>query len=169
VPWCIIITCSVACRLIWRLNECKTHCIPLAIYASVYTHRQSYSFFFLDPFIAYNNTWDTLGRFFCLSVYVCKCRRCCHWKISLFHASGGIFFCAMRVSMFANADRYAGYWFSCELLLFLFFFFPLLLLIAGINDDSSSRDRNRTFAEKEKKKTTKYACKHPPHTSSRRS
>jgi hypothetical protein len=60
--------------------------------------------------------------------------------------------------MFANADRYAGYWFTCELLLFLFFFFPLLLLIAGINDDdddgssSSSNNRNRKFREKEKKK-----------------
>jgi len=65
----------------------------------------------------------------------------------------------MRVSMFANADRYPGYWFSCELL--LFFFFPLLLLIAGIDDDdgSSSSNSDRMFEEKEKK-TTKYACKH---------
>jgi hypothetical protein len=49
--------------------------------------------------------------------------------------------------MFANADRYPGYWFSCELL--LSFFFSLLLLIAGIDDDDG---RHRTFGEKEKKK-----------------
>jgi len=56
----------------------------------------------------------------------------------------------MRVSMFANADRYPGYWFSCELL--LFFLFPLLLLIAGIDDDDDdgSSSSNRTFGEKEK-------------------
>jgi hypothetical protein len=68
----------------------------------------------------------------------------------------------MRGSMFANADRYPGYWFSCELL--LFFFFPLLLLIAGIDDDDGSRSRNsnRTFGERKKKeKTTKYTGKHP--------
>jgi hypothetical protein len=52
--------------------------------------------------------------------------------------------------MFANADRYPGYWFSCELL--LFFLFPLLLLIAGIDDDDDdgSSSSNRTFGEKEK-------------------
>jgi hypothetical protein len=60
--------------------------------------------------------------------------------------------------MFANADRYPGYWFSCELL--LSFFFSLLLLIAGIDDDDG---RHRIFGEKrrERKKATKYACKHP--------
>jgi hypothetical protein len=59
----------------------------------------------------------------------------------------------MRVSMFANADRYPGYWFSCELL--LFFFFPLLLLIAGINDDDDDdgdgSNSNRTFGEKKRR------------------
>jgi hypothetical protein len=62
--------------------------------------------------------------------------------------------------MFANADRYPGYWFSCELL--LFFLFPLLrLLIAGIDDDDgSSSSWNRPFGEKEK---NDRACSKHPH------
>jgi hypothetical protein len=60
--------------------------------------------------------------------------------------------------MFANADRYPGYWFSCELL--LFFFFLLLLLIAGIDDDDgSSSSSNRMSGEKEKNE--RACCKHP--------
>jgi hypothetical protein len=65
--------------------------------------------------------------------------------------------CAMRVSMFANADRYPGYWFSCELL--LFFLFPLLLLIAGIDDDDGSSRVVVVAIERleKKRKTTEHA------------
>jgi hypothetical protein len=61
------------------------------------------------------------------------------------------------VSMFANADRYPGYWFSCELL--LFFLFPLLLLIAGIDDDDGSSRVVVVAIERleKKRKTTEHA------------